>query len=319
MTRTMETTAEAGVAAAARPTAEAGMGTRARPAAVADRPTRPRALRLDRVAVMAVVNRTPDSFYDRGRTFALDAAVAAALGAVADGADWVDVGGVPFSPDAPPVTAAEELDRVLPVVEAVRAATDVLISVDTTRPEVAAACVAAGANVVNDTNGLRDEGMVEVVAATGANVVVAHSLAAPHQHLPRPVYDDVVAEVALFLRRQVERVVAAGVAEERIVIDPGHDLNKNTDHSLELTRRLGEITALGWPTLVALSRKDFVGEALGRAREDRLAGSLAAAALCVAAGARVVRTHDVAATLDAVRLTEAVLGRRAPVERRHNR
>ncbi|GAA4287402.1 dihydropteroate synthase [Georgenia daeguensis] len=281
---------------------------------------RPRDLHLDdHVAVMAIINRTPDSFYDGGRTFALDAAVAAALRAVADGADWVDVGGVPFSPDTPPVPLAEELDRVLPVVAAVRAVSDVVVSVDTARPEVAAACVAAGADVVNDTSGLRDAAMVEVVAATGANVVVAHSLAAPHTPHPRPVYGDVVTEVADFLRGRVERALAAGVAGDRIVVDPGHDLNKNTDHSLELTRRLREIAALGWPTLVALSRKDFVGEALGRPKEDRLAGSLAAAALCVAAGARVVRTHDVAATVDAVRLTEAVLGRRAPVEHRHNR
>ena len=281
---------------------------------------RPRDLHLDdHVAVMAIVNRTPDSFYDGGRTFALDAAVAAALRAVEEGADWVDVGGVPFSPDTAPVPLAEELDRVMPVVAAVRAVSDVVISVDTTRPEVAAACIAAGADVVNDTSGLRDEAMLEVVAATGANVVVAHSLAAPHARHHRPLYGDVVAEVAQFLRGRVERALAAGVAGDRIVIDPGHDLNKNTDHSLELTRRLGEIAALGWPTLVALSRKDFVGEALGRAKEDRLAGSLAAAALCVSAGARVVRTHDVAATVDAVRLTEAVLGRRAPVEHRHNR
>ncbi|MCK6211549.1 dihydropteroate synthase [Georgenia sp. EYE_87] len=268
---------------------------------------------------MAVVNRTPDSFYDGGRTFALDAAVAAALRAAGEGADWVDVGGVPFSPDTPAVPLAEELDRVLPVVAAVRAASDVVISVDTARPEVAAACIAAGADVVNDTSGLRDEAMVEVLAATGANVVVVHSLAAPHTHHPRPAYGDVVTEVAQFLRGRVERAIAAGVAGGRIVIDPGHDLNKNTDHSLELTRRLAEIAAIGWPTLVALSRKDFVGETLGRPKEDRLAGSLAAATLCVAAGARVVRTHDVAATVDAVRLTEAVLGRRAPVERRHNR
>nr|WP_308221744.1 dihydropteroate synthase [Georgenia sp. EYE_87] len=281
---------------------------------------RPRDLHLDdHVAVMAVVNRTPDSFYDGGRTFALDAAVAAALRAAGEGADWVDVGGVPFSPDTPAVPLAEELDRVLPVVAAVRAASDVVISVDTARPEVAAACIAAGADVVNDTSGLRDEAMVEVLAATGANVVVVHSLAAPHTHHPRPAYGDVVTEVAQFLRGRVERAIAAGVAGGRIVIDPGHDLNKNTDHSLELTRRLAEIAAIGWPTLVALSRKDFVGETLGRPKEDRLAGSLAAATLCVAAGARVVRTHDVAATVDAVRLTEAVLGRRAPVERRHNR
>jgi dihydropteroate synthase len=293
------------------------LGLELRPTAQAH----PRALRLDdHVAVMAIVNRTPDSFFDRGRTFALDAAVAAALRAVEEGADWVDVGGVPFSPDTPPVDLSEELGRVLPVVEAVRSVCDVVISVDTTRPEVAAACIAAGADVVNDTFGLRDESMAEVVAGTGASVVVAHSLAAPHAHHPRPEYGDVVAEVAAFLRGRVDQALRQGIAPDRIVIDPGHDLNKNTLHSLELTRRLEEITAIGPPTLVALSRKDFVGETLGRARKDRLAGSLAAAALCVAKGARVVRTHDVAATVDAVRLTEAVLGLREPAaELRHNR
>lgn len=278
----------------------------------------PRAPDLSHVAVMGIVNRTPDSFYDRGRTFALEAAVTAALRAVAEGADWVDVGGVPFSPDTPAVEVAEEIDRVVPVVAAIRAVSDVMISVDTTTPAVAAACVEAGADVVNDTNGLRDEAMLEVVAATGATVVVAHSLAAPHVHLPRPEYRDVVAEVAAFLRAQVDRAVSRGVARERIVIDPGHDLNKNTDHSLELTRRLDEITVIG-PTLVALSRKDFVGETLGRPADERLAGSLAAAAWCVEHGAQVVRAHDVRATVDAVRMVEAVLGRRAPLERRHNR
>lgn len=271
------------------------------------------------VAVMAIVNRTPDSFYDRGRTYALDAAVAAALRAVEEGADWVDVGGVPFSPHTPQVPAAEELERVLPVVEAIRDASDVVISVDTPRPEVAARCIEAGADVVNDTYGLREEGMVEVVARTGAGVVVAHSLAAPHVHLPRPRYEDVVAEVVSFLTERVDQAVAGGVRPEQIVVDPGHDLNKHTGHSLELVRRLDEVVALGHPTLVALSRKDFVGETLGREREDRLPGTLAATALCVAAGARIVRTHDVAATVDAVRMVEAVLGLREPVQARHNR
>lgn len=288
------------------------------PAAPAPAHRTPRAPDLSHVAVMGIVNRTPDSFYDRGRTFALEEAVAAALRAVAEGADWVDVGGVPFSPDTPAIGTDEEIDRVVPVVAAIRAVSDVMISVDTTRPPVAAASIAAGADVVNDTNGLRDEAMLEVVVATGATVVVAHSLAAPHVHLPRPQYRDVVAEVAAFLRERVEHAVSHGVARDRIVIDPGHDLNKNTDHSLELTRRLDEITSIG-PTLVALSRKDFVGETLGRPADERLAGSLAAAAWCVEHGAQVVRTHDVRATVDAVRMIEAVLGRREPVEHRHNR
>ncbi|WP_022919035.1 dihydropteroate synthase [Ruania albidiflava] len=271
-----------------------------------------------RVAVMAIVNRTPDSFYDDGRTFELQAAVQAALRAVAEGADWVDIGGMAFSPDAEEVSPAEELDRVLGVIEAVRAASDVVISVDTQRPEVARACVLAGADVVNDTTGLRTDGMAEVVAETGAAVVIAHSVAAPHRHLHRPQYTDVVAEVADFLTAQMQRALDAGVPEEAIIIDPGHDLNKNTAHSLELVRRLAEITSIGPPTLVALSNKDFVGETLDRDRSDRLSGTLAATALCVERGARIVRAHEVAATVDAVRMTEAVLGLREPAFMRHN-
>jgi len=271
-----------------------------------------------RVAVMAIVNRTPDSFYDDGRTYELQAAVQAALQAVAEGADWVDIGGMAFSPDAEEVSPAEELDRVLGVIEAVRAASDVVISVDTQRPEVARACVLAGADVVNDTTGLRTDGMAEVVAETGAAVVIAHSVAAPHRHLHRPQYTDVVAEVAGFLTAQMQRALDAGVPEEAIIIDPGHDLNKNTAHSLELVRRLTEITSIGPPTLVALSNKDFVGETLDRERPDRLPGTLAATALCVERGARIVRAHQVAATVDAVRMTEAVLGLREPAFMRHN-
>ncbi|KAE8763240.1 dihydropteroate synthase [Georgenia thermotolerans] len=267
---------------------------------------------------MAIVNRTPDSFHDRGATFALDRAVDRALAAAAAGADWVDVGGVPFSADAARVDEAAELDRVLPVVEAVRARSDVVLSVDTARAEVARRCLAAGADVVNDTSGLRDPAMAEAVAAAGATVVIAHSLAGPQGVLRRPRYRDVVAEVAAFLRRRVAEAVRRGVAPSRIVVDPGHDLNKTTAHSLELTRRLGEITALGPPTLVAVSHKDFVGETLGRAPGGRLPGSLAAAVWCIAQGARIVRAHDVAATVDAVRMTEALLGLRSPTLARHN-
>ena len=271
-----------------------------------------------RVAVMAIVNRTPDSFYDQGRTFTLDRAVRSALTAVDEGADWVDIGGMPFSRDVPEVSAAEELDRVLPVVEAVAARSDVVISVDTCRPTVARACVAAGAAVVNDTSGLRDPAMAEVVADTGATVVIAHSLHGPRSPAGRPRYDDVVDDVVRFLRDRVAFAVGRGIASEQIVVDPGHDLDKNTRHSLEITRRLAEITAIGPPTLVALSNKDFIGETLDRGRDDRVAGSLAAAALSVALGARIVRVHNVRASVDAVRLTEAVLGLREPAYVRHN-
>jgi dihydropteroate synthase len=267
---------------------------------------------------MAVVNRTPDSFFDKGATFALEAAVAQAERAVADGADWVDVGGLPFSPDTPDVSAAEEIDRVLPVVEAIRASSDVVISVDTYRPEVARAVLDGGADVINDVMGLRVPGLGEAVAEAGATIVVAHSLGEPHRHHRRPQYDDVVADVIAYLEGRVEHALSLGIAEDRIVIDPGHDLNKNTLHTLEITRRLREVAAIGLPMLVALSNKDFVGESIDRPQGQRLYGTLAATALCVAAGARVVRAHHVRETVDAVRMTEAVLGLREPAYLRHN-
>src|SRR5690625_1493326 len=188
-----------------------------------------------RTAVMAVVNRTPDSFYDAGSTYALDAAVAKATEAVRAGADWVDIGGVPFSPDTPEVSPEEELSRVLPVVEALAADSDVVISVDTYTPEVATACLAAGASVINDVTGLRNPDLAEVIADSEATVVIAHSLAEPHRHLRRPQYQDVVTEIRDFLLRRVDVALSAGIPPERIVIDPGHDLNKNTMHSLEIT------------------------------------------------------------------------------------
>lgn len=271
----------------------------------------------DRIAVMAIVNRTPDSFYDKGATFALDKAVAAALAAAQDGADLVDIGGVPFG-RGPAVSLQEEIDRVVPVVEAIHAASDIVISVDTFSAEVARLSIAAGAGVINDTSGLWDENMAGVVAATEATLVLTHSLAPPRSEPPRPRYDDVVLEVVDFLRDRVARAVDAGIGLDRLVVDPGHDLNKNTLHSIEITRRLDEIVAIGLPTLVAVSRKDFVGETLDAEKADRLEGSLAAAVVCVMKGARIVRMHDVRASVAAMRMTEALLGLREPAYLRHN-
>jgi dihydropteroate synthase len=268
-----------------------------------------------RVAVMAIVNRTPDSFHDRGRTFALEKAAEAVGAAAAAGADWIDVGGVPFAP-GPEVSVAEELDRVLPVVEAARELA--VVSVDTFRPEVAREVIKAGAGVVNDTSGLRDPAMAASVAGTDAALVVTHSLAAPRTPHPHPRYGDVTAEVAGFLRRRVELALAQGVRPDQIIIDPGHDLNKNTYHSLELTRRLDEIARIGYPLLAAISNKDFIGETLDRPQDQRLAGTIAATVFCVLRGARIVRVHDVPAAVDAVRMTEAMLGWRPPATARHN-
>ncbi|QAY74924.1 dihydropteroate synthase [Agromyces protaetiae] len=266
---------------------------------------------------MAIVNRTPDSFYDRGRTDSTALAVEAGLRAIAEGADWVDVGGAKFAP-GPPVPVDEEIARVVPVVEGLASA-GAVISVDTFHGEVARAAIAAGAHVVNDTTGFSDPAMAGVVAETGATVVVTHSLARPRTVYPRPHYDDVVAEVAAYLRERVALAEGAGVASDRLVVDPGHDLNKNTRHSLELTRRLAEITSLGYPTLVALSNKDFIGESLGqRERTKRVEGSLAAAVACIQRGARIVRVHNVRETVDAVRMVEAIEGWREPVFLEHN-
>jgi dihydropteroate synthase len=268
-----------------------------------------------RVVVMAIVNRTPDSFHDRGRTFALGKATEAVAAAAADGADWIDIGGVPFAP-GPEVSAAEELDRVLPVIEAARDLA--VVSVDTFRPEVAREVIKAGAGVVNDTSGLRDPAMADAVAGTAAQLVICHSLAAPRTRYPRPQYGDVTGEVAGFLRAKVELALSRGVRPDQIIIDPGHDLNKNTVHSLEITRRLEEITAIGYPTLAALSNKDFIGETLDREQQDRLAGTLATVVFCILRGARIMRVHDVRAATDAIRMTEAMLGWREPAYLRHN-
>ncbi|WP_230670421.1 dihydropteroate synthase [Rathayibacter sp. Leaf248] len=269
------------------------------------------------VAVMAVVNRTPDSFYDKGSTFALDRAVAASVRAAEQGADWVDIGGVPFG-RGPAVSLQEEIDRVVPVVAGIHERSDVVVSVDTTRAEVARLSIAEGASVVNDTSGLHDPDMLAVVASSDAQLVITHSLGAPRSEPVRPEYDDVVASVIAHLRERRDRAVAGGVPDERIILDPGHDLNKNTLHTLELTRRLGEIAALGLPVLAAVSNKDFIGETLDRPQGERLEGSLAAAVICILNGARIVRMHDVRQAVDAVRLTEAVLGWRAPAHLRHN-
>ena len=271
------------------------------------------------VAVMAIVNRTPDSFHDRGRTYALDQAVAAVESAAGDGADWVDVGGVPFGLHAGEISEAEEIERVVPLVAAARAASDVVISVDTYRTEVARQALATGADVVNDTSGLHDPGLADLVAETGATLVITHSLARPPRTpVIRPSYDDVTAEVTAFLADRVELARSRGVRPEQIVVDPGHDLNKNTVHSLELCRNLTRIADLGYPTLVALSNKDFIGETLDIGQDERLAGTIAANAICVLRGARLLRVHDVRAAVQTVRLTEAILGWREPVYVKHN-
>jgi dihydropteroate synthase len=265
------------------------------------------------IAVMGIVNRTPDSFYDGGRTYALGAAVEHALGHLDGGADLVDIGGVKAAP-GPDVPVAVELSRVLPFVEAFRAQTDAPLSVDTYRGEVARAALDAGADLVNDTSGLRDPGLADAVAAVPhAGLVVMHAGGPPRSRPFRPTFlPDVTTVVVESCRRLAAEAVRRGVPRSQILVDPGHDFGKNTRHSLELTRRLPELAALGHPVLVALSNKDFLGETLDLPIGERGEASLAAAVTAVLRGARVVRVHDVRGTVRAMRTVEAILGWREP-------
>lgn len=269
------------------------------------------------VAVMAIINRTPDSFHDQGRTFSLPKAIEAVEKAIADEADWLDIGGVPFAP-GPEVSEGDELDRVLPVIRAARERTDAVLSVETYRPEVARQALAAGADVVNNTSGLHDLALADVVAEAGAGLIITHSLAEPRTPFVRPAYDDIAGEVAAFLRGRADLATERGIPPERIIVDPGHDLNKNTYHSLELTRRLPEITALGYPVMVAVSNKDFIGETLDRSQSERIEGTIATLVVCILQGARIVRVHDVREAVTAVRMVEGILGWRPPAVTRHN-
>jgi len=264
-------------------------------------------------AVMAIVNRTPDSFFDGGTNVELRVALGAVARAVDEGAEIVDIGGVRAG-YGPAVETDEELARVLPLVSAVRERfPQLVISVDTWRAEVAAQVVAAGADMINDTWAGADPGLVAVAADTGAALVCSHTGGlAPRTDPHRVQYADVVGDVLIAVTGAAERAVAAGVRTEGILIDPTHDFGKNTRHSLELTRRLDELVATGWPVLVALSRKDFVGETLDLPPAERLEGTLAATAISAWHGARVFRAHDVRATRRLLDMVAAIRGTRPP-------
>lgn len=253
-------------------------------------------------AVMAVVNRTPDSFFDKGATYGFDAALAAVDRAVDGGADIVDIGGVKAGP-GDLVDAREEIRRVADLVEAVRERhPGLLISVDTWRAEVGEVVAKAGAHLLNDTWGGVDPGLAEVAAAYGVGLVCAHAgRVEPRTRPHRIAYEDVVADVIGYTTALAEVAVAKGVARESILIDPAHDFGKNTFHSLEVSRRLDEMVATGWPVLVAVSNKDFVGETLGGLPVDeRHAGTIATLAISAMHGARVFRVHDAASARTAL-------------------
>ncbi|MBF6174485.1 dihydropteroate synthase [Nocardia blacklockiae] len=267
----------------------------------------------DRALVMAIVNRTPDSFYDRGATFSDEAAMAAVARAVDEGADLVDIGGVKAGP-GDEVDAAAEARRVVPFVAAIRERyPDLLISIDTWRAEVARAAVGAGADLINDTWAGADPDLVGVAAELDAGIVCSHTGGARPRTRPHRVrYADVVAEVTDTLVRSAENAAAAGVDPRSILIDPTHDFGKNTYHGLALLRASDVLVNTGWPVLMALSNKDFIGETLGVGLSERLEGTLAATAWAAAAGARVFRVHEVAATRRVVDMIAAIQGIRPP-------
>jgi dihydropteroate synthase len=283
--------------------------------AEAQRPLRlgTRSFPPEQLLIMAIVNRTPDSFYDRGATWDEAAALQRVHAVVAAGADIVDIGGVPAAPGAE-VTAAEEIRRTVPFVAAVRSAyPDVVISVDTWRHEVARELCAAGADLINDSWGGWDERLPEVAAEHDAGLVCSHAGGLPPRNRPfRVEYDDVVADVLKRTLAQADRAVALGVDPSRVLIDPAHDFGKNTWHSLEVTRRLGEMAATGWPVLVSVSHKDFIGETLNAGRDDRLVGTLAATTVCAWLGGRVFRAHQVTQTRQVLDMVSAIRGDLAP-------
>jgi dihydropteroate synthase len=263
--------------------------------------------------VMAIVNRTRDSFYDRGATFAEDKALERVREVVAQGADLVDIGGVKAGPGER-VDAEEEIRRTVPFVAAVRAEfPDLVISVDTWRAEVGRAVCRAGADLLNDAWGGFDPALAEVAAEHGAALVCTHTNGATPRTPPhRPSYDDVVAAAIEATVALAERAVTLGVHRDSLLIDPAHDFDKNTWHSLEVTRRLDEMVATGWPVLVSLSHKDFVGETLDAPLEQRLVGTLAATAVSAWQGARVFRVHDVAETRQTLDMVASIRGDRPP-------
>lgn len=263
---------------------------------------RGREFRPGEFAIMAVVNRTPDSFFDRGRTYGFAAALEAVDAAVDGGADIVDIGGVKAGP-GDEVDPAEEIRRVADLVAAVRERhPQLIISVDTWRAEVGEVVAEAGADLLNDTWGGVDPALAEVAAKHGIGLVCAHAgRVVPRTRPHRIAYDDVVADVIAYTADLAERAVAAGVRRESILIDPAHDFGKNTWHSLEVSRRLHEMVATGWPVLVAVSNKDFVGETLGGLPVDeRHAGTMATLAVSAWQGARVFRVHDAASARTAL-------------------
>ena len=267
-----------------------------------------RVLVFDAPKVMGILNVTPDSFSDGGRYTAVESALRHAEGMVAAGAAIIDVGGESTRPGAPAVSEAEELDRVVPVIEAIARELDVVISMDTSTPAVMREGARAGAGLINDVRSLRRPGALETAAATDLAICLMHMRGEPGTMQQAPVYADVAGEVGAFLAEQVARCEAVGISRQRLVLDPGYGFAKTLEHNLELFRRQAELLAFGLPLLVGVSRKSMIGAVTGRPVQGRLAGGLALAALALAKGAQILRVHDVAETVDVVKMITAVEG-----------
>lgn len=264
-------------------------------------------LDLSRPRIMGVLNRTPDSFSDGGVYTDLDAALAHARSMLGEGADILDIGGESTRPGAAPVPPDEEIKRVIPLVERLAGGLGAQVSVDTSKPEVMRAAIQAGAVMINDVYALRQPGAMEAVAASDVAVCLMHMQGEPRTMQENPRYQDVVREVAAFLLERAEACLAAGIARDRIVLDPGFGFGKTREHNLDMLRRLPELVALGYPLLVGLSRKSMLGTLLGgKPVEQRLHASLAAATVAVMNGAHILRVHDVAPTDDVMKVAWAV-------------
>jgi dihydropteroate synthase len=268
-----------------------------------------RALDLSRTAIMGILNVTPDSFSDGGIFLARDVAVAHARAMVEEGADIIDVGGESTRPGAQAVSAQEELDRVILVIEALVRAVPVPVSVDTSKPEVMRAAVAAGAGFINDVRALREAGALQAAATLNVPVCLMHMQGEPRSMQHHPAYTDVAGEVRNFLQERIDACVAAGIPRQRLIVDPGFGFGKTVEHNLELLRRLGELRALGAPILAGLSRKSMIGTLFGLPVTQRLHASVALALVAVQNGASMLRVHDVRATREAIRMFEAVYPR----------
>ena len=257
---------------------------------------------------MGVVNVTPDSFSDGGRFLDADRAVSHGLALAREGAAFIDVGGESTRPGAEPVGAQEELRRVVPVIEGLVGATDAVVSVDTSKPEVMRAAAAAGAGLINDVRALREPGALEAAQESGCAVCLMHMQGEPRTMQAAPAYEDAVGEVRAFLAERAQVCRAAGFSADRLVLDPGFGFGKTLEHNLTLLRHLRELGVDGLPLVVGLSRKSMVGKLTGRPEGERVLGSVVLAVMAVLAGARIVRAHDVAATVEALRVVAAVRG-----------